>query len=106
MKIKMFESEFDDGLYICFKTYERINRIADIIKSNGIAELLDRVVGICSIMNFYRSGDFKFDLILHEDLGLCFRLPVERDRCEDERNYEKLRKIGNKINAILNANRK
>ena len=102
----MFESEFSDGLYICYKTYLKFNRIADIIKNNGIAELLEHVVSICSIMNFYKSNDFEFDLILHEDIGMCLRLPVERDRKYDEENNEKLRKIGNEINTILNANRK
>ena len=101
MAIKLYESEFDDGIYIFFKNLHKFNRLTDIIKKNRVAKLMDHVVGICSITNIYKINNFEFQLFLHEDLGICIRLPVERDREQDEKKYDILRKIAATIAKIL-----
>ena len=106
MTVKTFESEFHDGLYIAFKNYYNFDHIEKVIKKNGIAKLLDQVVGICSIMNLYQINDFEFHLIHHEDIGICLRLPVERDRKQDESKYGKLRKIAEEILTLLKTKKK
>ena len=97
MVIKLFESEFDDGIYIFFENEHKFKHLADIIEKNRVAKLLDHVVGICSITNIYKFNDFEFQLFLHEDLGICIRLPVERNRKQDEKKYKLLRTIGKEL---------
>jgi len=106
MVIKLFESEFDDGIYIFFKNVHKFKRLADIIEKNKVAKLLDHIVGICSITNIYKIDDFEFQLHLHEDLGICVRLPVKRDRIQDETKYRKLRKIAEEILNLLKTKKK
>ena len=106
MVITLFESEFDDGIYIFFKNLRNFNRLADVIKKNGVANLLDHIVGICSLTNIYKTNDFEFHLFLHEDLGICIRLPVERDLTQDEKNYVILRKIGKELILLLKTKKK
>ena len=106
MVITLFESEFDDGIYIFFKNLPKFNRLADVIKKNGVAKLVDHITGICSLTNIYKINDFEFHLFLHEDLGICIRLPVERDRKQDEKNYELLRKLGKELTMLLKTRKK
>ncbi|MFX1317374.1 MAG: hypothetical protein ACFE9T_16035 [Promethearchaeota archaeon] len=106
MVIKLFESEFDGEIYIFFKNIHRFKRLADVIEKNRVATLVEHIVGICSITNIYKINDFKFFLYLHEDLGICIRLPVERDHGQDEKNYEKLRKIAEELVALLKTKKK
>ncbi|MHA2009671.1 MAG: leucine-rich repeat domain-containing protein [Promethearchaeota archaeon] len=101
MVIKLFESEFNDGIYIFFKNVHKFERLADTIERNRVAEFVDHIVGIWSITNIYKINDFKFHLYLDEDLGICIRLPVERDRNQDAINYEKLRNLGEELLALL-----
>ena len=106
MVVKLFESEFDDGIYIFFKNLHKFDRLSDIIKNYGVATLLNHVVGICSIINIYKINDFEFNLFLHEDLGICIRLPLERDSKQDEKNYELLRKLGKELILFLKTRKK
>lgn len=106
MVIKLSESEFDDGLNIFFNNLHKFSRIAEIIEKNKVAKLLDHIVGITVIINNYKINDFEFQLILHEDIGIHIRLPVERDRKQDEKNYELLRKIAEKLVTLLNTKKK
>jgi hypothetical protein len=76
--------------------------IEDIIRENEIAKLIDNIIGICSIINFYKTNDFKFQLIDHENVGICIRLPINRDRSQDKEKYAQLRQIGEKIVNLLN----
>jgi len=42
----------------------------------------------------------------HEDLGNCLRLPIERDRSQDKKNYDLLHNIGKEAMTLLNAKKK
>ena len=106
MVIKLSESEFDDGLNIFFNNLHKFSSIADIIEKNSVAKLSDHVVGISSLINLYKIKDFEFHLMLREDIGICIRLPVERDREQDEKNYEKLRKIAEELITLLKTKKK
>jgi hypothetical protein len=106
MVIKLFESEFDGEIYIFFKNVHKFKRLADVIEKNRVATLLDHIVGICSITNIYKINNFEFLLFLDEALGICLRLPVERDRKQDEKNYEKLRKIAEDLLVLLKTKKK
>ena len=106
MVIKLSESEFDDGLNIFFNNLHKFNRLADVINKNGVAKLVDHITGICSLTNIYKINDFEFHLFLHEDLGICIRLPVERDRTQDKKNYVILRKIGKELISLLKTKKK
>jgi len=106
MVIKTFESKFDDGIYIFFKNIHKFQRLADVIEKNGLSELVEHITGICSLINIYKINDFKFQLYLHEDLGISIRLPVDRDRNQDEKNYKILRKLGDELLMLLKARNK
>jgi hypothetical protein len=106
MKEEIIEFDFHDGLNLGFKKTENLDRILKIIEKNNIAQLKERIVGIVSIIYNYAIDDFEFQLIFHEDMGLLFRLPIERDHQYDEQRYDMLRTIGNQIVDIINSRRK
>ena len=103
MKVDIYEFEFDDGLYLNFKNIKKSDYLAKIIEKSKIAELIEKVVGLISIIRIYKKNEFEFELINHEDLGICLRLPVERDRSQDKEDYKLLRNIGKQIVKIINS---
>ena len=109
MKTEIIESKFDDSIYIKFRNLKRIDdfdTIASIIDKNIEVELIENIDGIWSRYRTYKTQNFIFQLMYHEDLGNCVRLPVERDRSQDKKNYELLHNIVKEAMTLLNAKKK
>ena len=109
MKTEIIESKFDDGIYIKFRNLKRIDdfdTIASIIEKNIEVELIENIDGIWSRYRTYKTQNFIFQLMYHEDLGNCLRLPINRDHSQDKENYELLRNIGKDIILLINSRKK
>ena len=81
MKTEIIESKFDESIYIKFRNLKCIDdfdTIASIIDKNIEVELIENIDGIWSRQRSYKTQNFKFQLMYHEDLGNCLRLPRER----------------------------
>jgi len=106
MKIDIFESEFRSGKHICFKDLDYVDDfdvIAKIIDENIEVQLIDNIDGIWSRYRTYKLDNIEFNLMYHEDIGNCLRLPLKRDHRYDKKGYELLRNIGKQIVDIINA---
>ena len=97
MDSEILEFQFDDGIYFNFKNIDDLEAIAKTIEIEGLAELINKVVGIVSITRRYKSKNIEFDLIYHEDIGNCLKLSIDRDHSLDVENYGMLRNIGLEI---------
>jgi len=109
MKTEIFESKFEDDLYLNFKNLKYIDDfdiIAKIIDKNIEVELIENIDGIWSRYRIYKTQNFIFQLMYHEDIGNCLTLPINRDHHKDKENYELLRKIGQDITTLFNTNKK
>lgn len=106
---EIIESKFQSGIHICFNNLGYIDdfdTIADVIDNNISVELIENVDAIWSRYRTYKSDDQIFQLMYHEEIGNCLRLPLKRDHRYDKEGYELLRKIGNQIVKILNSKTK
>jgi len=109
MKTEIIESKFDDGIYLKFKNLKFIDDfdiIATNINNNIEVELIENIDGIWSRYRTYKTQNFIFQLMYHEDLGNCLRLPINRDHSQDKENYELLRNIGKDIILLINSRKK
>ena len=109
MKTEIIESKFDDGIYLKFKNLKYIDdfdTIAGIIDKHIEIELIENIDGIWSRYRTYKSKNFTFQLMYHEDLGNCLRLPINRDHDQDDDNYKSLRDLGKEVMTLFNTKRK
>jgi len=109
MKTEIIELKLDDGINIHFKNLDYIDDfdlVANIIEKNINVKLIEYIDGIWSMYRTYEYDDITFQLMYHEDMGNCLRLPLKRDHRYDKEGYDLLRIIGNKIAEIINSKRK
>ena len=108
MKTEVFESKFHSGIHICFKNLDYIDDfdlIANIIDNNFDVKVIEDIDGIWSRYRTYEYDDIIFQLMYHEEIGNCLRLPLKRDHRYDKEGYDLLRTIGNQIVDIINSKR-
>jgi hypothetical protein len=109
MKTEIIESKFDDGIYIKFKNLKYIDDydiLVEIIDKNIEIELIENIDGIWSRYRTYKAKNFIFQLMYHEDLGNCLRLPLNRDSSLDKEHYELLREMGKEVMTLFNTKKK
>jgi len=109
MKIEIIESKFHSGIHICFKNLDYIDDydvIANIIDNYVVVKLIENIGGVWSRYRTYEYENFIFQLMYHEDMGNCLRLPLKRDHLYDKKGYELLRNIAQQIINIINTKKK
>lgn len=109
MKTSLVELKLDDGLNFHYKNLDYIDDfdvIAKLIDNNIDVKLIENIDGIWSRYRTYQYDNIVFQLMYHEDMGNCLRLPLKRDHRYDKQGYDVLRTIGNQIVDIINSKRK
>ena len=100
MNQEIIELDLLDGKYFIFKNYknrEEYDLIAYTIENVLSIRLIDKKEGIWSRYRFYQVEDLVFEFLYHEDLGNCLRLQQLRDKIRDYKNFEKLKKLAEKV---------